>query len=101
MERMCASMQNCSCSADTLHNINGVSAGMHGWGVPLDYEKMFSQSEVCVTLETEADRQEILQAGLQFDIDSGLCLCSDVPRLGLRKKDKLMPSAHIPDVGDF
>ena len=91
----------CNCNSENMYNFDGVFAGGHGWGAALDYDKMCSQSEVCVTLETEADRQEIRQAGFQFDMDSGLCLCSDVPRLGLRKKDKLMPSAHIPDVGDF
>ena len=67
-----------------------------------DYEKVCSDCEIWVRLDTQDDVRE-LAASLSFDKrpkgGQGRCLDRDIPKWGLVKMDRLEPCDYLQDIG--
>ena len=94
------------CLADKvqMQDMTGVTMHGHQWGYCTgeeSYDNACRRCEVAVNLQTEADRQLILDVGGLDYREGGRVLNNDVPQLHLRKKDVLVASASLHDVGDL
>ena len=89
-----------------MYDFSGITVDGHAWGeFPCTYDAACQACEVTVDIDDESIRDQIIDEGLlHFDTRKkkhGLILGRDVPRHGLRRGDRIEPSAGLLMPSEF
>ena len=82
--------------------VDEVTTHGHNWGEPVGaatYENYCKSCEIHICVGNDRDRKDIFEVGGLASGDGGQALLHDIPRLGLRKEDVLVPSPELRDTG--